>query len=325
MTTNDKPTDAGPLAVDHVVDFYRRYPGETVTFYTRVRVRRPLPGFTLRIHIPEGMILGDYRAPLAHGPALPEVHVGALDRYFAWKMDQEVQPGDYEYQVEAQIPPVSRDLTLESKAVVTVQMPDETSVVALETVTIAVRAKGRYLQHLPAIYHEDDLMSRFLMLFEDFWDPIEKQVDTIHSYFDPGLTPSEVLPWLASWLDLTFDNRWPDQKRRQLLRRIALLYRKRGTKPGLKEYIEVLTGTEAEIMEHRAENFVLGPMAKLGPGIALGRDNTANSFTVLVRVPPDAGEEASWVDRRLIESIVDAEKPAHTSYILRMETATAEE
>ena len=49
------------VAVDHVADFYRRYPGESVTLSTRVRVEQDVPGFSLRVLLPAGMELEDYQ------------------------------------------------------------------------------------------------------------------------------------------------------------------------------------------------------------------------------------------------------------------------
>ncbi len=319
-----KDNETAFFTVDHVVDSYRRYPGETVTLYTRVRVRQPLPGFTLRITIPEGLTPSGYRAPSNDGHALPEIEVGD-ETHYVWRMEREVEAGaGYEYRVEAQVAPTEQNLTLESQAVVTAEGPEGAGASAQETVTVAVFAKGRYLQYLPAIYQADDFMGRFLMLFESFWGPIERQIDSIPYYFDPDMAPPDFVPWLASWLDLAFDERWSEEKRRRLLRRIASLYRKRGTKAGLQEYLEIFSGGQVEIIEHRSGNFQLGPETRLGPGIALGTDNVPHKFTVVVQLPPalpgEDGRDREATIRRMLESIIEAEKPAHTSYTLQVET-----
>ena len=70
LTTNPP---ASALAVSHVADFYRSYPGKTVTLYTRVDVRKPVGGFTLRISLPPGLALGDSAASPNHGGDLPSV------------------------------------------------------------------------------------------------------------------------------------------------------------------------------------------------------------------------------------------------------------
>jgi phage tail-like protein len=173
-------------------------------------------------------------------------------------------------------------------------------------------------------------MGRFLMLFESFWAPIEKQIEAAALYFDPLFTPVELLPWLAAWVDLTLDERWPEAKRRRLLRSAVALYRKRGTRPGLQEYLEIYTGAEVKITEHGAHNFRLGPNARLGPGVALGTINQPHTFTVTAYLPagdgdghvqtPEQRARFAAERQRMLEMIIEAEKPAHTSYRLRLET-----
>jgi phage tail-like protein len=322
-----RPAEQVPLAVAHVADFYRRYPGETVSFYTRVDVEPALPGFTLRVVLPAGVILGDYEA--LGGQGLPRItlHEGAnagAKLSLIWSVER--QPGDasrYEYRVAARVAPVQEDVVLESRAVVTAGPEGGPALRASESVAVAVSAQGCYLDHLPAIYREDDLMGRFLMLFESFWAPIDHQIDNLSFYFDPQMAPPELLPWLASWIDLVLDERWPVDKRRRLLRAAAALYRKRGTRQGLEEYLEIYTGTKPRIVEHRAHNFRLGREARLGPGIALGCGNEPHTFTVAVPLPHIAGESGDEHSReqarRRIEAIIEAEKPAHAGYTLHIE------
>lgn len=327
MTKVNAKQDAGPLTVEHVADFYRRYPGETVTFYTRVRVRQPLPGFTVRVTIPAGLVLGDYRA-LSDGDALAGVEFDAVASRLTWSVTEELQAGaKREYQVQAQVAPTARDVSPESQAVVTSKVEGAELISVEETVAIAILAKGQYLRYLPALYQEDDLMGRFLMLFESFWAPIEGQIDQLPLYFDPTMTPSDLLPWLASWFNLVLDERLSEKQQRRLIQSAVSLYRKRGTKQGLQEYLKIYTGAQAQIIEHRANDFRLGPEARLGPGIALGTGNRPHTFTVilpLLPIPPSAGNKRERARqelerRRKIEEIIEAQKPAHTDYTLRIE------
>jgi phage tail-like protein len=325
-TEANRQHDPAVLTVSHVADFCRRYPGETVTLYTRVEVPPPLPGFTLRVALPAGMILTDYLALGDQGHVLPQITVHEGANNLIWRVERETgYPGSYEYRVEARVAPTQEDLVLESRAIATFEAESGAATTVTEAASIALSAKGRYLDHLPAIYREDDLMGRFLMLFESFWAPIDHQIDDLHFYFDPRMTPPELLPWLASWISLVLDERWPVAKRRRLLRSAAALYRKRGTRQGLEEYLEIYTGQKPQIVEHRAHNFHLGLDARLGPGIALGRGNKPHTFTVVLRLPPIAAEPDDertrqvLARRRRIEAIIEAEKPAHAGYTLRIE------
>jgi phage tail-like protein len=198
-----------------------------------------------------------------------------------------------------------------------------------ETATISVESKGAYIRFLPGIYAEqDEFMARYLMLFESFWAPIEQQIDAIPHYVDPEFTPAQLLPWLASWVDLTLDERWPEEKRRRLLASAVSLYRKRGTRLGLQEYLEIYTGAKVRVTEHGAHNFRLGQGARLGPGVALGTINKPHTFTVTAympaepdedKLPPEERTRLEAQRRRMLETIIEAEKPAHTSYALRIE------
>jgi phage tail-like protein len=316
-----KATSQGPCSVSHVADRYRHYPGEDVVLSTRVRALKALPSYTLRLAIPTGMVPGDTLAP---GYAVPQLRVEPNVRYLFWQVEGPIEAGAcYDYEVTCRIEPTQQDLTLRTSARIRVPRPEGESYVAEETIPIIVRAKGAYLHFLPAVYHRDELMGRFLMLFESFWDPIEKQVAQIPAYLDPRMTPRELLPWLASWFSLELDEYCPDAQRRDLVRQAMSLYRRRGTRTGLQDHLRAYTGEKVEVIEHRANNFVLGTEGKLGPGIALGTQNRPHTFTVVLETQPDLpGDEkgARNASERIaaIKRIIDAEKPAHTGYTLRV-------
>lgn len=303
-----------PGIVSHVADFNRRYPGERVTWYTRLQASEAWPGFTLQISLPEGLLPGVARAS---NDALPQVVQGQGGSFLLYQVAEGLRAGDcYEYQVETRIAPTQQDAVLESRAVVTLENGEAS---LAETATVTVTAHGRYLKYLPALYQKDELMGRLLMLFESFWAPLEEQIGGLSLYFDPRMTPPDFLPWLASWLDLALDERWPEERRRLLLRSAASLYRQRGTRRGLQDYLEIYTGERAEIIERRANNLRLGPGARLGPGVALGTGNEPHTFTVSLRLPPEEDARREEERHRMLEAIIEAEKPAHTGYTLELQ------
>jgi hypothetical protein len=291
-------------SVSHVADRYRHYPGEDVTLSTRVQALETLPNYTLWVTVPAGMVPGDTLAP---GYAVPQLRVDEGARTLAWRVEGPVEAGScYDYEITCAVEPTQQDLALESSARLAVDDPEGETYTVEETIPILVRAKGAYLRFLPAVYHRDELMGRFLMLFESFWDPIEKQIAYMHDYLDPRMTPSEFLPWLASWFSLVLDDHCPEAQRRELIRQAVTLYRR------------------VEVIEHRANNFVLGPEGKLGPSIALGAQNHPHTFTVILQAPPDVTDDEDAARRAsehiaAIKRLIDAEKPAHTGYTLRVE------
>lgn len=163
------------------------------------------------------------------------------------------------------------------------------------------RAEGplsRYLKYLPSIYQESDFLGRYLLIMESIWEPLERRQDHISMYFDPQTCPTRFLVWLASWLDLSMNERWPEERRRRLLAEATDLYRWRGTRYGMARLIEVCTGIVPEVTDLTAEG---------------GSDPWPCVFRVRVRVPQGGG-----VDRELIESLVRAHKPAHAGYVLEV-------
>jgi phage tail-like protein len=149
-----------------------------------------------------------------------------------------------------------------------------------------------YLESLPVIYADNDFLGRFLLLFQNVWEPLEQRQNHIELYFDPRTSPASFLPWLASWLDLSFNQHWPETRRRRLLAEAIDLYRWRGTRYGLVRMIEVCTGITPEVTDNPAQPFV---------------------FDVKITLPKDAE-----IDKNLIDELVQAHKPAHAGYRLEV-------
>jgi phage tail-like protein len=324
-----RPSTPQSLLLGHVTSSGRCYPGETITLFTKVQALTRLSGFALQVGVPNNFRLAAYRATAKPGGSAPDVFSLRRGLIVRWRLQGPIEAGDtFEYEIDVAPRPVQTDTPLVTQAQVWLDGAPDDARPIVESAELVVRAKGSYLRYLPRIYQEqDELMGRFLMLFESFWAPIEGQIDGIPNYFDPALTPIKLLPWLASWVDLTLDDHWPEAKRRQLLKAAVALYRKRGTRRGLQEYLEIYTGAQVQISEHGAHNFLLGPEARLGPGVALGTLNMPHTFSVTVYLPPAENVGATAAERqryeadrrRMIESIIEAEKPAHTSYNLRIE------
>lgn len=163
--------------------------------------------------------------------------------------------------------------------------------------------RSSYLDYLPGIYRESPFLGRFLLIFESILGPIERTVDNISYYFDPELTPPECVAWLGSWLGLVLDERWPEERRRGLIGAAVELYQWRGTRRGLSEFVRLYSGIAPEIVE-------------LSLSEASAAPNRAFRFTLRLRVPP--GVE---LDRALLESIIDLEKPAFAACTLELVAA----
>ncbi len=180
------------------------------------------------------------------------------------------------------------------------------------TSSVAFGQQSSYLQYLPAIYSEHPFMGRFLMIFESILSPIEEILDNISYYFDPGTAPNDVLPWLASWLDLALDESWPLERRRDLAHAAVGLYRSRGTRQGLLEYLRVYTGGEPHITED-FPGIPLAGQSRLGLNTVLGEGSGPYTFAVTLEV-----DDPQSLDMSQLRAIIEAEKPAHTAYTLQV-------
>ncbi len=178
---------------------------------------------------------------------------------------------------------------------------------------------SKYLDYLPAIYSQGDFMGRFLMIFESILGPIEGVLDNISHYFDAGTAPNELLPWLASWVNLTLDESWPLERRRELVGSAVELFRDRGTRRGMRKYLQVYSGVEPRITEDYG-GISLSGQARLGLNTVLGAGRP-HTFTVTLEFPDSIGADSVNVEQ--LKAIIESEKPAHAGYSLEILTKSA--
>jgi hypothetical protein len=145
-----------------------------------------------------------------------------------------------------------------------------------------------------------------------------------------------MLPWLASFLGLTLDDRWPVPARRTLISEVAWLFRFRGTIPGLSRFLEIYLGEPVILLEHYrlrgmggaivGESGPVQSRAVVGAGFRVGGaigdpdespltgsvedafETHAHRFSVMIRGM--LGEEQLAVVRH----VLDVHRPAHTIF-----------
>ncbi|MGE0885924.1 MAG: phage tail protein I [Blastocatellales bacterium] len=162
---------------------------------------------------------------------------------------------------------------------------------AIETSEISFPVRT-YLDYLPAIFQNDEFLRKFLHIFETLWEPLELRQDHIEMYFDPHTCPKNFLPWLAGWLDLTYNENWPEWQMRKMLREGFALGRWRGTLYGLERIIELCTGYKPEISPSPTNQFVFHIKVKLS--------------------------ESAEVTEAFLDQVIRLHKPAHVGYILEV-------
>jgi phage tail-like protein len=184
-----------------------------------------------------------------------------------------------------------------------------------------------YLRYLPSIYREDErsaeFLDRLLSIFEVFHSELDAVRDHLAGLFDPRSVPPEALDWLAGWLGLVLDRRWPEPRRRALVAAAARLYKRRGTLRGLDEFLRLYLDKPFHIVEgfrtRQSAGVVVGaPPASgasvVGAGLtlneagALARDTSSHAHRFTVFVAGLLSDE----QRAVVGDIIELEKPAHT-------------
>jgi phage tail-like protein len=112
-------------------------------------------------------------------------------------------------------------------------------------------------KHLPALYREQvfgpeadmagratgaDFLGRFIDNIEGVFTRIEGSIAQAHRLTDAWGAPPEALPWLASWIGMTFEPGVPTERARLMLDNAPQLARRHGTLEGLKLALDIATG-----------------------------------------------------------------------------------
>jgi phage tail-like protein len=227
------------------------------------------------------------------------------------------------------------------------------SLIGSETVSIKVMSitiffpRTSYLDYLPAIYqggtsYQDDLLNsifleRFLSIFESVLSEIDFNIEHINRFFDSLGAPPEFLSWLGSWLAVSMDESWAQDKKRLFIQNAISLYKKRGTREGLEESITLFTGVKPSIVESFSiGRQILSKECKLSPDskllffppdeatTAIRNNKKVKLSDVLFGQEPfcfcvflanaNLDENSTNTVRRIIEE----QKPAHTCYGLKV-------
>lgn len=159
---------------------------------------------------------------------------------------------------------------------------------------------------LPSIYQENDFAMRFTQAFDSVLAPIQLTLDCQDAYFDPDLSPEDILHWLGGWVGLLLDSEWPIERRRTMVHEIVGLYAKRGTAEGMQRLVTLYTGADVELIEGGAVAYSLTPYADL-PG------TEASAFVVRVRATDGVA-----VDIARLEHLVASSRPAHLPAVVEV-------
>jgi phage tail-like protein len=163
--------------------------------------------------------------------------------------------------------------------------------------------------YLPGILRNDPFLANFLRIFDSLLRPLLQQLDAVDHYFDPMLTPPELLPWLEKWIGAETLRTWPEPARRSLVKEAAVLHRTRGTRACLKRALELVTGRTVLVIEN-SNGLRLDGDGELGINTTLEPLET-NTIYIVIRGGGD-------VDLRSVTEVVQRLKPAHAAFSIRI-------
>jgi phage tail-like protein len=191
-----------------------------------------------------------------------------------------------------------------------------------------------YTKYLPATLQADEIVDRFLWAFEQILtgrnlfpennpgiiehsssNPpgIEAVIDSIHTYFNPDLTPEEFLPWLASWVALSLRDDWKTPTKRKFIKQIVPLYRLRGTQEGLREVLSLYLES-VELLDEKLDKQKKADKIKIYQA-----DYFPDCYFQVEITLPKVEDSRYWQVVRIAKAIIQQEKPAHTYYGLKIQ------
>lgn len=198
----------------------------------------------------------------------------------------------------------------------------------------ATPLQGVLLSHLPAVFQgppkESKLLRDFLGPFEEilFGDSgLYSTIGSLADYLDARTldarhAPVEFLPWLASWIGTTLYRQLPEAKQHDFVANASDYYRYRGTCHNLQRLLELFIGQAVHIDEPDFLLFQVGVHSIGLEAYIQGGPPHAFRVTVIIPMIADKGhEEASnriQQIEQLARAVIDLEKPAHTSYELKL-------
>lgn len=192
-----------------------------------------------------------------------------------------------------------------------------------------IQPRSDYTTFLPTVYQEVEFIYRFIKIFEQAFDPVVNNFNSMWANLDPLTAPQSLIPFLAHWVDWPMDSQLGLLQQRRLIKRAVEIYRWRGTRKGLRFYLHLYTGLPLDeavsqeeeksisITESFSQGCVFG-VAHVGKDAVIGGGKPYH-FQVRLRADPDHP-----IDEQLVRRILDREKPVFCTYDLWIEEQTIE-
>jgi phage tail-like protein len=165
---------------------------------------------------------------------------------------------------------------------------------------------------MPLVYRGDPLAEQLCAAFDDVLAPIFATLDCLPAYLDPKTAPEDMLVWLAGWIGLTISGHEEATRKRELITAGASILPWRGTVRSVQEAVAAAFNRETEVIESGSATWSTEPDSEPG-----GQPVPI----LIVRVITDEGDD---IDRRRLDAIVEAVKPAHVPHRVEVVTRGAQ-
>jgi phage tail-like protein len=174
-------------------------------------------------------------------------------------------------------------------------------------------------------------LRRYLAMFAGQLQDLSRRAENRDILLNPAATAPEALPWLASFLGMTLDERWSIESRRTVIAEAIDLWKRRGTIQGLTRFVEIVAGVRPIIIEKYrmrgggmvgnpdapGSSSILGAGFRVGGAVGVSEDAApaddafethAHRFTMLL---PGVLDEA---DLAMLDDLLELHRPAHTLF-----------
>jgi len=114
----------------------------------------------------------------------------------------------------------------------------------------SVRSPHWMLNQLPVGMLDSKFFVRFVSLFQELGNSLLEGADNIEHVLDPTVAPEQLVRWLATWIGIdAIDQQLPGDLQRLILRSSARILSWRGTKAGLTDFLQMISGGEVEVID----------------------------------------------------------------------------
>lgn len=158
-------------------------------------------------------------------------------------------------------------------------------------------ADSKLLDLLPPDWRRTELARGIANAFGRPFDQMRGTIGSLYRYFSPWAAPAPWLPWLAHVVALPPLGHLGERARRNLIAAAVASWRRRGTEPGIEEWLRAVAGVDADVVAPSVA-FIAG-LSKAGDVCGPGLEG----YTFEVRVPASSGWSEAEI-RKILEPVV---------------------